>query len=450
MGVRCWVVGRLGLTLLAGMGGLAGEGLAQGAMSPGGPAMAPRIAPPPQAPTMAPAPQVPTVAPAPQIPTVGPPPFVSLPTSPAGTPQPSKNESSGERKIPAGGGAPVVLGSGFKGVSGVAVHFGSPTGTRQAVSDANGVVSLGRLPEGVHELTVSTRGAGTSAGPTPPALLAVILIPVFAQAKLVTHTLPSGKDVHITLGANAKGEVTSINWGDGTPSINVAVGDFNGDGRADLKPFQDLAKTGAPGETRIAFQTSSLPNTVNGSASPTRTIPSGQTAPFTATLSNVGVTATGPGGVFQLPTNGQGTAWLGKLGIGNTILDINRADLASALKTAGGPGNPTPHETATELLVVVLIITGWLQAEPVVFAGSWPASALPNTLRADLRVGTNGNLMAVNWGKGPQAPQSLNTYSGATSVNQGLAKTLQDIARQGKPGDVAVVTGTVTKDAWKN
>ncbi len=77
------------------------------------------------------------------------------------------------------------------------------------------------------------------------------------------------------------------------------------------------------------------------------------------------------------------------------------------------------------------------------------------TLKANLRVGHDGNLMDVDFGNGPQLPQTLtktgtvtladidglgtlraNTYTGATTVSQGMLKSLQDRASKGAPGMV--------------
>lgn len=328
---------------------------------------------------------------------------------------------------------------------------------------------------GVVELTVD---AGKVAGGTgQPQLLIGLLLPAVQGARetVVARTIPfpATRQLHLKLGVMMDGRVSSIDWGEGKQA--VAVADINSDGRADfsggvrvaagdvtgdgyLKAFGDLAKKGAPGETRIGFFVPSS----GGDATPAKKDEPtvyGQTITFTATVSKVGLTATGPGGVFQLSTNEQGVARLGKLGMGNTTLDVNGADLASALKTAGGPAKPARQETLIELLVVIAIVAIKTDGQPVVFTGSLPANALPKSLKANLRVGRDGNLMDVDWGNGPQQPQGLaviggafvagiavwgirtagNDHPGSTMLNAGPAlNALQETARGGKPGDVSV------------
>ena len=88
-----------------------------------------------------------------------------------------------------------------------------------------------------------------------------------------------------------------------------------------------------------------------------------------------------------------------------------------------------------------------------------PASAV-KSLKADLRIGRDGNAMEANWGNGPQLPQLLTlnggtisgtldgtgAYSNSITVNEGALQALQDIARQAKPGEVFAFTGLQEAD----
>lgn len=344
----------------------------------------------------------------------------------------------------------------------VGVSWFGAGGARQAVSDANGVVSLGKLPMGVAELTVDARKVAGGTG--QPQLLIGLLLPAVQSARetvvLRSIPFPASRELHLKLGVMMDGKVSSISFGDGMAA--VAVGDFVGDGRADftggvrvaagdvdgdgyVKAFGDPAKAGAPGETKIGFFVpGNGGNGGDGAAPARRAEPAvfGQSVTFTATLSKVGVTVTGPGGVSQLLTNEQGVARLGKLGMGDMTLEVSGTDLASALKTAGGPTKPVRQETLIELLIVIALVANRADGDPIILGpvivalGTWPADAFPKSLKADLRVGRDGNLMAVNWGNGPQGPITTQ------------AEIFQNVARQGKPGETALLMGLVTKDSW--
>ena len=160
-------------------------------------------------------------------------------------------------------------------------------------------------------------------------------------------------------------------------------------------------------------------------------------------LPNVGGTATGPGGVMQVRSDSGGWTRFGKLSIGNTVIEFNGADLASALKASVGQDTPIPQKTLIELLVVIAIIAVNTDGTPVVFTGSVPASDV-KTLKANLRIGGNGNAMAVDWGNGPQLPQVLPRTGTATLTVPGpngpipldpaVVKSLQDRAGGSAPG----------------
>ncbi len=162
-------------------------------------------------------------------------------------------------------------------------------------------------------------------------------------------------------------------------------------------------------------------------------------------LPNVGVTASGPGGMTQARSDGEGWTRFGKLPIGNTIIEFSGADLASALRSTGAPTAPTPQQNNIELLVVIAIIAIKTDGTPIVFTGSVPASAV-KTVKADLRVGRDGNAMTVDFGNGPQLPQILPRTGPATLTVPGskgpytleplLVSSLQANAGKSAPGMV--------------
>ncbi|NQW54148.1 MAG: hypothetical protein HQ465_23200, partial [Rhodospirillales bacterium] len=178
-----------------------------------------------------------------------------------------------------------------------------------------------------------------------------------------------------------------------------------------------------------------------------------------AIIPNVGGTATGPGGVMKVRSDSGGWTRFGKLSIGNTVIEFNGADLASALKASVGPNTPIPQKTLIELLVVIAIIAVNTDGTPVVFTRSVRASDV-KTVTADLRIGRNSNAMTVDWGNGPQLPQVLplnggtisgtlggaGAYSNSTTVNEGTLQALQGIARQAKPGEVFAFSGLQEAD----
>ena len=378
---------------------------------------------------------------------VAPAPAAPIPSASQGTPRGTA------------GGPPPYTDSQMKALPGVSVSLRGPGGTRQATSDSNGVLSLGQLRQGRYDLSVNRKTLGGGTG-SPPALIGLLLPAVQSvregAPRYVSTNIPPVNDpdeqLQIKVEVDARGQVSSVNWGDGKASINVAVGDFNGDGRAEWKQFEDLALRNPSGETRLAFARL-------GQATPMVPAPSSRasaaTAPVTPpprpdaltdgllALRFIGVTATGPGGVLQTRSDGDGWSRLGKLPIGNTVVEFSGPDLASALKTTVGPNTPMPQKTLIELLVVIAIVAIKTDGTPVVFTGSVPASAV-KTLKADLRIGRDGNLMDVNWGNGPQLPQILPKTAAATltvpgpngpiPVNPALVKSLQDRASKSAPG----------------
>ncbi len=430
--------------LLIGLGGWSSQAFAQGPMAPRPPDV--RVAPPPAAPP-------PVVAPPPMAPPMAPT-MAPVPTAPA----PATRTTT---RGPAGG-PPPFTDAQTKALPGIGVGLRGPGGTRQVTSDANGVVSLGPLRQGRYELSIDQKTLSSANG-NQPAVIGLLLPAVQSVREgarrfvsVVVTPVNDAPTLQVKVDVDARGQVSAVNWGNGL-GVNVAVGDVNGDGRADLKVFEDLAQRNPSGETRLAF-TGLGSGTPTSQEAPISTSRSNKKHGITFTdehvkLPNVGVTARGPGGVMQVRSDSQGVSRFGKLSIGNTIVEFNGADLSSALRTAGVPTTPT-RQQIEPLLVVIAIIAIKIDGTSVVFAGSMPASAV-KTLKANLRVGHDGNLMDVDFGNGPQLPQTLtktgtvtladidglgtlraNTYTGATTVSQGMLKSLQDRASKGAPGMV--------------
>lgn len=663
-----------GAMLLAGLGGWISPTFAQGPMAPRmdvappparvAPPPPPVFVPPPVAPTPPMVPVAPVMAPppppdrkaptasAPATPTPATPAPVATPTPVAPTP-PTASPATPRATATA---PPPYTDSQVKALRGVGVGVRAPGGgTRQVTSDSNGLVSLGKLGPGRHELTVNPRTLGT--GPQPgaqPVALVGLLLPAVQKVRegerryrtVVVRPVNDPPTLRVRIDVDANGQVSTVDPGNGI-GVNVAAGDVNGDGRADIKLFEDLAKRNTSGETRLVFvapvpgsnvaaladannilqevSTTRLgtspgnpagpgkpnPNYINnqipgvdiiveknpGGRATTQTtnsdgtstlgvltpgthslkldtkklldartpgpsgsepaqpagilisllipavaklgqapqpttvehsfprsvlanarelridivVPEGggspkvswgdgspqtdvvrdgvpvssalrvsadvstirvenylsspQTGPggpgtptaneaaIVTTRSNikrpavklpdVGVTATGPNGTQQMRSDGEGWTRLGKLPVGNTVIEFRGTDLASAMKKTGAPLTPTPQQNHIELLVVIAIIAIKTDGTPVAFTGSVPASAV-KSLKADLRIGRDGNAMEANWGNGQQLPQIL-PRTGAASLtvpgpngpiplDPALVKSLQDRAVGSAPG----------------
>lgn len=420
-----------GAMLLAGLGGWPSQAFSQGPMAPRPPDV--RVAPPPGAPP-------PVVAPTPPMA-----PIMAPTMAPTMAPVPAA-PSPGARTATGGpaGGPPPFTDAQTKALPGIGVGLRGPGGTRQVTSDANGVVSLGPLRQGRYELSIDQKILSSANG-NQPAVIGLLLPAVQSVREgarrfvsVVVTPVNDAPPLQVKVDVDARGQVSSVTWGSGI-GVNVAVGDVNGDGRADLKVFEDLARRNPSGETRLAF-------TGLGSGTPTAQNATGNTSRGNtfrdghAKLPNVGVTATGPGGVMQMRSDSQGVAPLGKLPVGNTIVEFN----GSTLRSAGGTTPTSPGEPARlgDCCPVVAILALRADGQPVV--SIWNGRTLPDKLPALLRVGRDGNLMDVDWGNGPQPVQPLTKVGAGTLSMTGaggtvpgspaLLKMLQDRASKMTPG----------------
>jgi len=332
-------------------------------------------------------------------------------------------------------------------------------------TDSSGTTTLGVLTPGTHSVSLDTRklldvrvpGPSGSEPAQPAGILIGLLLPAVQklgeapQPTTVEHAFPrsflaNAKELRIDIVVPDGGGSPKVDWGDGSPSTDVV---------RDGIPAPSALRVSADVSTIRVQNYLSSPQTGPGGPG----TPTAQEAPVNTSrsnikrpsvkLPNVGVTSTGPGGVMQARSDGEGWTRLGKLPIGNTIIEFNGADLASALKTTVGPNTPEPQKTLIELLVVIAITAIRTDGTPVVFTGSVPASAV-KTVKADLRVGRDGNAMAVDWGNGPQLPQILSRTGAATltvpgpngpiPVDPALVKSLQDRAGGSAPGLVEANT----------
>ncbi|WP_422034635.1 hypothetical protein [Reyranella sp.] len=324
----------------------------------------------------------------------------------------------------------------------------------------DGTSTLGVLTPGTHSVTLDPRklldvrlpSASGSEPAQPAGVLIALLIPAVQklgqapQPTTVEHSIPrsvlaNATNLQIQIIVPEGGGSPKVDWGDGSPQTDV--------GR-DGVPAPSAVRVSADVST-IRVQALSLPNTGPGGPG----TPTANEAPINTSrsnikrpsvmLPNVGVTASGPGGVTQARSDGEGWTRFGKLPIGNTIIEFSGADLGSALKTSGAPTAPTPQQNNIELLIVITIIAIKTDGTPIVFTGSVPASAV-KTVKADLRVGRDGNAMTVDFGNGPQLPQILPRTGPATLTVPGskgpytleplLVSSLQANAGKSAPGMV--------------
>lgn len=356
-----------------------------GQKMPVGPAVAPPHVAPPPAPAVTPAaptvtPVTPTI-PTPKTPVVTAPVIPSIPTA-----SPAPGTSSGEPRAAGFSERRPVFDRWGNQLAGIPVTWWTPNGPRQAVSDASGTVTLGRLPEGVHEITVSTRSAGVSSGGNQSspqeiqAVLIALLLPAVQKVgesahRVLTHPVKTGPDVHVRLGVGPDGKVTSVDWGDGT---RVAVGDVNGDGVPELKAFEDLAKHGAPGETRIAFASSSPGN---GGTGGTGGVGSPQAMHgstwLVGVLADVAVNWSGPGGRGRAVPDAKGIVPLGRLPKGTY-------DVAFEIPRTGGT-QPTQQRILIGLLLPAIQKVRGIMI-PFGAKGS-----------VKFTVGADGNVTNANW-----------------------------------------------------
>jgi|GEM_PF-1580864 len=329
----------------------------------------------------------------------------------------------------------------------------------QQATNSDGTSTLGVLTPGTHSLKLDTnklldvRTPGPSGGePAQPAgILIGLLLPAVQklgeapQPTTVEHAFPrsflaNAKELRIDIVVPDGGGSPKVNWGDGSPTTDV--------GR-DGVPVSSALRVSADVSTiRVQNYLSSPQTGPGGPATPTANEAAISTSRSnikrpSVMLPDVGVTTTGPGGVMQVRSDGGGWTRLGKLAVGNTMIEFSGTDLASALKKTGTPLTPTPQQNHIELLVVIAIIAIKTDGTPVAFTGSVPASAV-KSLKADLRIGRDGNAMEANWGNGQQLPQILPRTGAASLTVPGpngpipldpeFVKSLQDRAVGSAPG----------------
>lgn len=491
-----------GAMLLAGLNGWTSPAHAQGPMAPRmdvappparvAPPPPPVFVPPPVAPTPPPMPVAPVMAPpppAPKAPTASAP-AIPTPATPAPvatpipTPAPPPATASKETPRSPAGGSPPYTDSQVKALRGVGVSQRGPGVQRQVTSDSNGVVSLAKLGPGRHELTIDPKslGTGTQAGPQPVALVG-LLLPAVQKVRdgerryrtVILKPVNGQTPLQVRIDVDASGQVSTVDPGTGI-GVNVATGDVNGDGRADIKLFEDLAKRNTSGETRLVFVTPVPGSTVAALAEANNILmdvsttrlgtspgnpgagdkPTANEAAIVTSRSNIkrpsvvlpdiGVTATGPGGVLQARSDGGGWTRLGKLPVGNTVIEFSGADLASALRKTGTPTAPTAQQLegqGSTGIIIGVVAAVRTDGTVAVFTGAVPASSV-KSLKADLRIGRDGNAMEANWGNGQQLPQIL-PRTGAASLtvpgpngpiplDPAMVKSLQDRAAGSAPG----------------
>lgn len=232
-----------GTMLLAGLGGWTSEAFSQGAMTP-----RPDVAPAPRVAPSAPQPTIVTpapVTPAPQTivtprPAGAPPPYVSpalaTPAAPTGTSSTGPNDPATPFGFTDRNGYGIyIIGAVVLGLA-----TNTTTGeTMQLRTDTNGGCTL---PPGDYELMLSgnslqpgpTTGAGPSA-PAQPAVLVGLLLPAVQKLgaggamssplKIVERkydrVIP-GQSVRIKITMPKDGSGTLVDWGDGSPPVNVA------------------------------------------------------------------------------------------------------------------------------------------------------------------------------------------------------------------------------------
>jgi len=329
-------------------------------------------------------------------------------------------------------------------------------------SSGDGTSTLGVLTSGTYSVTLDTRKLldvripGPSGGePAQPAgILIGLLLPAVQklgeapQPTTVEHIFPrsflaNAKELRIDIVIADGGGSPKVDWGDGSPSTDV--------GRDGVPAPSGLRISADVSTLRVSALSS--PQTGPGGGTPTaneQTISTSrsnikQGSHGLAKIPNVGGTATGPGGVIQARSDSEGWTRFGKLPIGNTVIEFNGTDLASALKASVGPGTPIPQKTLVELMIVIALVAVKTDGTPVVFTGAVPASDV-KTLKADLRIGRDGNAMEANWGNGQQLPQILPRtgaasltvpgLNGPIALDSAVVKSLQDRVGGSAPGMV--------------
>ncbi|MCC8432407.1 hypothetical protein LJ725_25815 [Reyranella aquatilis] len=325
----------------------------------------------------------------------------------------------------------------------------------------NGTSTLGVLTPGTHSVVLDTKKlldvrlpGGPGSEPAQPAgILIGLLLPAVQkvgeapQPRMVERTFPrsllaNARALQIDIVIPDGGGSPKVNWGDGSPTTDV--------GRDGVPAPSELRLRISADVSTIRVQSLSIPQTGSGGPG----TPTANEAPIVTSRSNikkpsvklpeVGVTATGPDGTRQLRSDGEGWTRLGKLPVGNTVIEFSGADLASALKKTAEPTIPTAQQVSGSTGIIIGVVAAVrIDGTVAVFTGSVPASDV-TTLKADLRIGRDGNAMEANWGNGQQLPQILprtGTASltvpgpdGPIPLDPAMVKSLQDRAAGSAPG----------------
>lgn len=325
----------------------------------------------------------------------------------------------------------------------------------------DGTSTLGVLTPGTHSVMLDTKKlldvrlpGGSGSEPAQPAgILIGLLLPAVQKAgeapqpTMVERTFPrsllaNARALQIEVVIPDGGGSPKVNWGDGSPTTDV--------GRDGVPAPSELRLRISADVSTIRVQSLSIPQTGSGGPG----TPTANEAPINTSRSNikkpsvklpdVGVTATGPDGTRQMRSDGEGWTRLGKLPVGNTVIEFSGADLASALKKTAEPTIPTAQQVWGSTGIIIGVVAAVrIDGTVAVFTGSVPASDV-KSLKADLRIGRDGNAMEANWGNGQQLPQILprtGTASltvpgpdGPIPLDPAMVKSLQDRAAGSAPG----------------